>query len=190
MTYPDQNHMQSDNILEQLRDIWSEVETAPFTEAMKRPVTHRMLSSRDRLKRTYSVLLAVAIAMALISVPNIHLIGLPLWMGIAMSAFFCLMALLVYLQRSLVCELDFGMSTVAALLGNLDRLQRFRTAHIIIGCVTALPILTAMMHYFFRTDPYLFAGAMAGALTGMTIGIITNLRTRRMIRTIRRELTD
>lgn len=182
--------MQSDNLLEQLRDIWREVQTEPFTETMKRPVTRRMLSSRDRLKRTYSILLAVAATMALISVPNIHMIGLPLWMGIAMCAFFCLMFLLIFFQRSLVCELDFGMSTVAELLRNLERLQRLRTTHIIIGCLTALPLLTVMTHNFFHSDPYIFAGAMAGALTGMTIGIATNLRIRRMIRTIRRELTD
>lgn len=191
MNTPENNITRSnhaDSVLDQLRSAWSEVETPPPFENA-RPTSHRMLSRRDKLMRYYNVLLIVCMIMAVFGGLNMRMVDMPAVTAVAFSGFFCLMAVLIYLQRSQVEALDFGMSTVTELLHHLDRLERLRTIHVIVGCITAIPLLAAMLHHFAATDPWLMAGACSGALIGFTIGLINRLRTYKLIRGIRDELT-
>lgn len=188
MSMHDNDLISNDNILDQLRAAWSDVETPPPFRLTPRGGA-RMTSRRDRLRRSYTVQLIICIVMAAISVPNMLAISLPLWIGVAMSAFFCLMAVMVFLERSEVEELDFGMLTPARLLGHLERLERLRSIHIITGCITGLPLLVVLLRHF-ADDTALLAGGCAGAIVGATIGLLNNRRNRRIIRSIREELTD
>ena len=188
MSMHDNDLISNDNILDQLRAAWTDVETPPpFHPAP--PAGSRISSRRDRLRRSYTVQLAICIVMAVISVPNMLTIHLPLWIGVALTAFFCLMAVMVFLERSEVEELDFGMLTPARLLSHLERLERLRSIHIIAGCITGLPLLMALLRHF-ADDTALLAGGCAGAIVGATIGLLNNHRNRRIIRSIREELTD
>ena len=179
----------ADSILDQLRSTWNEVETPPpFEPAKSKP--RRAFSHRDKLKRFYNVLLTVCLIMAVFGGLNMKSVDMPVAIAVAFSAFFCLMAILIYLQRAQVEKLDFGMSTSTELLARIDRLERLRTTHLIVGCATCVPLLAAMLHHYAATDPWFVAGGCCGALAGFTIGLINRMRMGRLIRAMRDELAD
>lgn len=176
-------------LLDQLRSTWNEIETPPpFRNAETK--SRRISSRRDKLLRYYTRLFAIAIVWVGISVPIMKEVGSSVTTGLCLSAFFLIMAIMIGLQKRRVEALDFGSLTSAELLDNIARLQRLRTLHIIIGCITGIPLLAVLLHSFAVTDIWMFAGGCAGLCAGATIGIINNLRTRRMIREIRNELED
>ena len=176
-------------LLDQLRSTWNEIETpTPFRNAETK--SRRISSRRDKLLRYYTRLFAIAIVWVGISVPIMKEVGSSVTTGLCLSAFFLIMAIMIGLQKRRVEALDFGSLTSAELLDNIARLQRLRTLHIIIGCITGIPLLAVLLHSFAVTDIWMFAGGCAGLCAGATIGIINNLRTRRMIREIRSELED
>lgn len=176
-------------LLDQLRSTWNEIETPPpFRNAETK--SRRISSRRDKLLRYYTRLFAIAIVWVGISVPIMKEVGSSVTTGLCLSAFFLIMAIMIGLQKRRVESLDFGSLTSAELLDNIARLQRLRTLHIIIGCITGIPLLAVLLHSFAVTDIWMFAGGCAGLCAGATIGIINNLRTRRMIREIRNELED
>ena len=176
-------------LLDQLRSTWNEIETPPpFRNAETK--SRRISSRRDKLLRYYNRLFAIAIVWVGISVPIMKEVGSSVTTGLCLSAFFLIMAIMIGLQKRRVEALDFGSLTSAELLDNIARLQRLRTLHIIIGCITGIPLLAVLLHSFAVTDIWMFAGGCAGLCAGATIGIINNLRTRRMIREIRSELED
>ena len=176
-------------LLDQLRSTWNEIETPPpFRNAETK--SRRISSRRDKLLRYYTRLFAIAIVWVGISVPIMKEVGSSVTTGLCLSAFFLIMAIMIGLQKRRVEALDFGSLTSAELLDNIARLQRLRTLHIIIGCITGIPLLAVLLHSFAVTDIWMFAGGCAGLCAGATIGTINNLRTRRMIREIRSELED
>ena len=176
-------------LLDQLRSTWNEIETPPpFRNAETK--SRRISSRRDKLLRYYTRLFAIAIVWVGISVPIMKEVGSSVTTGLCLSAFFLIMAIMIGLQKRRVEALDFGSLTSAELLDNIARLQRLRTLHIIIGCITGIPLLAVLLHSFAVTDIWMFAGGCAGLCAGATIGIINNLHTRRMIREIRSELED
>lgn len=176
-------------LLDQLRSTWNEIETPPpFRNAETK--SRRISSRRDKLLRYYTRLFAIAIVWVGISVPIMKEVGSSVTTGLCLSAFFLIMAIMIGLQKRRVEALDFGSLTSAELLDNIARLQRLRTLHIIIGCITGIPLLAVLLHSFAVTDIWMFAGGCSGLCAGATIGIINNLRTRRMIREIRNELED
>ena len=176
-------------LLDQLRSTWNEIETPPpFRNAETK--SRRISSRRDKLLRYYTRLFAIAIVWVGISVPIMKEVGSSVTTGLCLSAYFLIMAIMIGLQKRRVEALDFGSLTSAELLDNIARLQRLRTLHIIIGCITGIPLLAVLLHSFAVTDIWMFAGGCAGLCAGATIGIINNLRTRRMIREIRNELED
>lgn len=176
-------------LLDQLRSTWNEIETPPpFRNAETK--SRRISPRRDKLLRYYTRLFAIAIVWVGISVPIMKEVGSSVTTGLCLSAFFLIMAIMIGLQKRRVEALDFESLTSAELLDNIARLQRLRTLHIIIGCITGIPLLAVLLHSFAVTDIWMFAGGCAGLCAGATIGIINNLRTRRMIREIRSELED
>ena len=176
-------------LLDQLRSTWNEIETPPpFRNAETK--SRRISSRRDKLLRYYTRLFAIAIVWVGISVPIMKEVGSSVTTGLCLSALFLIMAIMIGLQKRRVEALDFGSLTSAELLDNIARLQRLRTLHIIIGCITGIPLLAVLLHSFAVTDIWMFAGGCAGLCAGATIGIINNLHTRRMIREIRSELED
>lgn len=175
--------------LDDLRSTWNEVQTPPPFRNTE-PKSRRISSRRDKLIRYYSRLFAIALIWGGFSVPIMKEVGTSVTTGLCLSVFFLIMAIMIYLQKRRVEDIDFGSMTSAELLDNIARLQRLRTLHIIIGCMTGIPLLAVLLHSFAVTDIWMFAGGCAGLCAGATIGIINNLRTRRMIREIRSELED
>ncbi len=184
----DNEIIHNDNLLDQLRAAWGDVETPPPFNPDRR-ASKRFSSRRDRLRRFFTIQIVLCLIMAVVAVPNMSLVSLPLWIGVALCAFFCLMSVIAFLERSEVDGLDFGLFTSAQLLYRIERLQRLRTIHIIVGCALGLPLLIVMLHHF-ASDPVLLAGGCCGTVVGAAVGLGNNLRTHRLIRSIREELAD
>ncbi|MDE7410546.1 MAG: hypothetical protein K2M94_00720 [Paramuribaculum sp.] len=184
--------MENQDRFEELRKKWQNIEInepLPAGEGRHRP-SYRTLSNLDRLRRLYRVMMVVAILWVPLFPFLLTGFGLPVWLRGCGSIYFAIMAFFLWrVYYELRC-IDFATMSVVEVMRSICLVERMRIIHLMVGIVTALPLVGIMLYYFSYINEAVLWGGIVGAVAGVAVGVVNTLRTSRWIKSIKVELAS
>lgn len=150
-----------------------------------------MKSHKDSVMRQYRIFSIIAGMWAVFTMPFMCLnpvIELPLWAGTYMSVYFIVMCLLSLKVYYAVKDINIGMLSVRDCLKAVLRVKKLRFQGRVAGAILVIPLLAYLLSYFYHIDRIMFIGAVSGAVFGLIVGIVADMRIRRHLREMSRYL--
>ncbi len=178
--------------LDTLKTCWQNINCSPAADSdwnASRFEPRRLTSGIAKMARIYRI--NVGLCLAWIPLSGIMALGnnvFPIWLVVAMAAYFAVMAFMSYIVLNQIRDIDPGRMSIVEMLKAVYRLQHTRVVHKVIGLSLCLPLLACLLSVFFRHNEIMFAGGIIGAIFGLVIGLMVDSGVRRQIRIIRSEL--
>lgn len=110
------------------------------------------------------------------------------WLGIAMAAFFMLMAASIFRLRSRLDRVDCCHGNVIDSLKAVASVEIGLKRHTILGAMTGLPLLAWLFHSIGFDHLPSLAGGAVGLIIGLVIGLNIKRRIRRSLAELRMDL--
>lgn len=146
-------------------------------------------SSLQRLRRIFSRQMWISYICALVvpasTYPTAH--G-NLWLSIAMSIFFIIMATSISRLRSMLDRVDCSHSNVIGSLKAVASVEIGLKRHTILGALTGLPLLAWLFHSIGLDHLPALAGAGIGLIIGIAIGINVKQGIKRSLAELRADI--
>lgn len=189
-------NMTEDDIMTNLRDRWQKLGSGPQTEAgmsraVDNAVRHRAGTLTRKVRKTYSMYVALGVAMALCG-PLLLLIGFSALTAILYLVFGIIYTAFVIIQRRRLAVLDEVDIPCLECARRTLRLRKTFDRFFIVSPLLALPVLYSFFADILAMSAYdparqhgLYA-AIVGGIIGGIIGLIFDLRTRRRLTRIYR----
>lgn len=181
-----------DNQLDELKRHWKGLNSLNGLDidrcGLASAPSDRSVSRRQKLLRIYRVLTIVGAVYIILGPALLYSTGIfPVWMLVCISAFFALTAGMCYMMYANIRSLDFADMPTVDLLNQVRHIYKCHIRQTCIGITTCIPLLLLMFWYFY-SDEAMFLGGVCGAVFGGFIGWRNNLKIRRYLRDIEKEL--
>lgn len=180
-----------DNRLDILKNRWQGLNSArdfDIPAEMPRPEKAAVRSHRSKLTSMYIRLSAVGFISIVLTPIMFAKAGLPSWLSAVTIVYFMLMSVMCQCVLRKLRKLDFANMPTVTLLNRIREIMSMRRLHLIIGIITASPLVGFMLYHFRQIDILMFYGGLCGLIIGLIIGICNDIQARKHIRAIREEL--
>lgn len=184
-----------DNDLEKLKQHWQGLNNLPPSGRCDRIIPDgitagKVRSYSQRLIRDYTILIVLSLVWLVLSPFALYNCGLPLWAGVLMSVFFGIMALSCASIRASIQRIDLSGMGVCEVLKCVKEVVVKRRRHQWLGIPLAVGAMAMMFYFFYGINELMLMGGVVGAIFGGVIGLISDMRMRRMLNEMREMLTD
>lgn len=185
------NYMDNGLDIQQLRAQWKSMDIQASIMPEK-PSIHKALQNSllSRLTVRSKRMMTVCFLWVMLTPLCMHLVHIPLWFMIIICLYFMAMGLLMLGQLKRIRRIDLGSMSATDALISICNLQKYRRHAQCAGWTMAIPCIAGLMYCFYHINMAAFYGGLVGAVLGLIIGTVTEIRTRRELSKLRKAVHD